>query len=160
MKIQNYEANYLLPTPIISSYKFFGALFGAIHCMFHHCGSLDLETSSQSFFFIYLFIHFCQLNVILDKINKQCDAYSLYSYYNFIKGTCSVCAGFHWYLLILTLTCVKEHHFLLLFLKIVFHWNEGLFQTPIRFFGTSQCSTSHISFPLVLISLKIMNPCI
>ena len=38
----NYKANYLLPKPIISACKFCGTLLGPIHCMFHHCSSLDL----------------------------------------------------------------------------------------------------------------------
>ena len=59
----------------------------------------------------------------------------MYSYYNSIKRTCSVCAGFHQYLLVLTVMYVKKGViFYCFFLKIVFHWQNGLFQKPVLFF--------------------------
>ena len=70
IKIRNYKANYLLPKPIISAYKFFDTLFEPTHSMLYHF------VRSVIFFFIHLFI------------NKERDNNSLYSYCNFIKHAC------------------------------------------------------------------------
>ena len=101
--------------PITSVYEFFGTLFGPIHSVFQNCSSLNLKAFTWNLgnlFFVYRFIHFCQINIKVDKMKKKCDHSCFYSYYNFIKCTCSPCAGFQYYLLILTLTYVKKVSFM------------------------------------------------
>ena len=75
MKIQNYKsqqsaskANY------ISAYKFFSALFGPMHCMFHHCSNLDLQAFTWSLiFFLYLFVYLFLLIEYHNKQNEQTE---------------------------------------------------------------------------------------
>ena len=155
MKLQSQLS---FPKPIISTYKIIGVFFGPIHSVFHHCGSLYLQTSTQNviFVFIYLFIHFCQLNIIADKMNKPCDSYTLYSY-NFIKRTCSACVDFHEYLSIVSLIYVKKVIFCYCcFGKLCFIDRKAYFKRQFGFFGTSQCSICHICLSLTLILSKIM----
>ena len=71
--------------PIISAHKFLGTLFGPVHNVCHHCGSLDLQTFPQSiiFFFIYLFFHFREVNITVDKLNHSRQTQSQ------VKNDCS-----------------------------------------------------------------------
>ena len=110
IKIQNYKANYLLPKPIISAYKFFDT-FEPTHSMLYHF------VRSVIFFFIHLFI------------NKEHDNNSLYSYCNFIKHACFAYANLifcycsFWKLCFIDRKAYLKHQF----------WNAAVFSFSYLF---------------------------
>ena len=80
-------------------------------------------------------------------MNKHFNNYSLYSHYNFIKCTCSVYAGFHYYLLILSLNYVKKAiSFCYCFWKLCFIDREAYFKCQFAFWNITVFYFSYLPF--------------
>ena len=98
----------------------------------------------------------------IDKMNNWHDNYSFSSYYDFIN-ILSMLVSINITDINIHITYVKKSVVYCCFWKLCFIDRNAYFKPQFKlfFFGTSGCSISHIIFPLMLISLKLMCiPCI